>query len=796
MRRLLKWTARIVLGLAAILAVAAGAIYLHWTSSVPDYAGRYEMAGLAGPVSIVRDKHGIPYIRAGSPEDAAMALGFVHAQDRLFQMDMNRRIGQGRLAEVTGSPGLGADRLMRTLGLYRRAEADVAALSPEMRRLLEAYARGVNFYLENRREALPPEYLALPDPEPWKPADSLVWGKIMALGLATGWRDELLRAKLTEAIGAQKAAIFFPPYPEDGPTTLPRERASLPPTNAGALYAALPEFLRVGGLSNEWVVAGGLTASGKPILANDPHLSLEAPTLWYLARVEMPGLTLTGATVAGVPVFILGHNGRIAWGVTTPYVDAEDLFIEKIDPADPQRYFTPDGPKAFVTRQETIKVRFGGEVTMTVRETRHGPVIDDALQPASLRLKLEKDHVLALRAAWLSPGDSTPDALWALNRARNWDEFRAALARYVAPAQNFVYADIEGNIGYLMPGRIPIRKTGRGTLPVPGWTGEGDWLGYIPFDKLPQAFNPPRGFVVNANNRIAGADYPYHLTERWGDRFRARRIETLLGQGGKLDADRMAAIQGDHHSLMAQEVLPHLLAFEPKSQRVRAAHALLKAWDFAKHRDRPEPLIFMAWMVDLSRRLTADKLGPLANDLRAFRDDVVLHILTKHRDWCDDAKTAGKEDCAARLSESLEAVLADLSARYGDDMKAWRWGVAHRAEMRHRLFSFLPVLRGIGTLTAPADGGPHTVNKADMNVRDARAPLAARHGPGIRAIYTFDDLGASRFVLSTGPSGHPFSPFYGSMLKDWSANRHIVFARSAEEAAKGGAGTTELVPKR
>lgn len=814
MRRLLRWTTRIVLGLVVLVALAIGAFLIHARQSLPELSGRYALKGLAGPVSIVRDRHGIPHIYATTLNDAYFALGFVHAQDRLFQMDLQRRIGRGRMAEAAGLPAVRFDRLIRTLDLAGRSRTALAGLPPEARASVDAYTAGVNAYLANRRESLPPEFVLIGAPEPWTAEDSILFGKLMAVQLSTGWRHELLRAKLIETLGVEKAAIFFPAYPEGGPTTLkparaeapaasetpaapgPRDRAELPPgLAAGALWAMLPESWRQGGLSNEWVVSGAHTASGKPILANDPHLSLDAPTLWYLVHIEVPGFAISGATVPGAPFHIIGHNGRIAWGVTTPYVDAEDIVIEKIDPADPAKYLTPSGSEAFKTRTETIKVRFGSDVTFTVRETRHGPVLDDALPP-NLKPKVEAGHVLALRAPWLAPEDASGLAFARLNRARNWDEFRAALAGYVAPSQNFVYADVDGHIGYLLPGRVPIRRAGQGALPTRGWIDEGAWTGYVPFDRLPQAHDPPSGVLVNANNRIAGADYPHFLSNDWGDHWRARRIEALLAAGEKHTLDTMVAIQGDRVSLMARDLLPLMMEAKPGSPRARAALDRLKAWDGAMARDRAEPLIFVAWLVELNRRLLSDKIEALARDIVRYQPDIVRHILTRHRDWCDDTKTVAREDCPEALGASLEAALTQLADRYGDDMAAWRWGRAHRAVMRHRLFGLVPVplIRDFGSPAIEADGEQHTVNKAAMNVADRRAPFAARLGPGVRAIYDLADLKRSRFILSTGPSGHPLSKFYDSMLQDWRDLGYVTFAPDRAAAARGGAGTIELVP--
>ena len=800
MRRSLRWTLRFVQVLGVLLLAGAAALLWWMDASLPELDGSYSVPGIAEPVRIVRDRNGVPHIYAQTSDDAMFALGFVHAQDRLYQMESQRRIGAGRVSEVAGSSTLGIDRMMRVLGLYRRAEADYEHLERETRLALDAYSAGVNAYLRYRREKLPPEFLLIGEPEPWKPADTLVWGKLMALNLSTGWREKLLRAVFIQRLGVEKAAAFFPAYPSTGPVTLRRVRAELPADlPLLALWQAVPDLLRRGGLSNQWVVSGAHTDSGKPILANDPHLSLDAPSLWYLVRIETPEIKLAGASVPGVPGIIIGHNGHIAWGVATSYVDTEDLIVERLDAEQPGHYATPEGGKPFAVRKETIRVRFGSDVVVDVRETRHGPVLDDAIA-SRRRPQLQPGHVLALRAPWLAPRDSTADALLRINRARNWDEFGQALSKFVAPVQNFVYADVAGNIGYYVPGRIPARKEDNGGLPRQGWDeGRAD-VPYIPFAELPQAFNPPRGFIVNANNRIAAADYPYFLSRQWGDHYRAARIDDLLAAAPHHSADSTARIQGDRVSLMARDLLRFMLNVPaervPSAATAAAALALLRNWDGAMDRDRAEPLVFTVWLAALNRRLYADDLGEWGAEFVSLRPDVVKLIFTEHTEWCDDISTPAVETCGEMLALSLGDALAWIEARYGTEVSKWRWGAAHRAEMRHRLFSFLPVIGGFGSLSIEADGDGRTVNKADMNVRDPRAPYAARHGAGVRAIYTLADLDASRFILSTGPSGHPLSRFYDSMLKDWRDIRYIRLARDRAEAERGAAGIIDLEPLR
>jgi len=427
---MIRWLWRVLAALVAALLLGAGGSYLWLTTALPQTNGRIVVAGLAAPVEIRRDDAGIVTIRAQGETDAYFALGFAHAQDRLFQMDLMRRVGAGRVSEIVGGEAVGVDRAMRVLGLYRLAEANFPLLPPAVRRALQAYADGVNAYLAWHDGAWPPEfYLLRYRPEPWRPADSLVWGRLMALQLSDNWLQEFLRWRLARRLTPDQLESLWPAMPPGG--VAPQTGA------AGPLFpemAGIPILGDLPGASNNWVVAGDRSASGKPLLANDPHLGLTAPIQWYLARIETPTWMIAGATPPGVPFTLIGHNGKVAWGVTTTHSDTQDLFIERVLPQNPGRYETPEGPKPFVTREERILVRGGSDVVVTVRETRHGPVISDAGQ-ADLGLP---GHVTALGWAALRAEDRTPEAVYRMNHAEDADAFVAALRAFESPQQNVV----------------------------------------------------------------------------------------------------------------------------------------------------------------------------------------------------------------------------------------------------------------------------------------------------------------------------------------------------------------------
>ncbi|MGH6983494.1 MAG: penicillin acylase family protein [Stellaceae bacterium] len=745
--------------------VAGGWFYLR--SSLPQTDGTIVVGGLTAPVTIARDAHGIPTIVAKTDTDAAFALGYVHAQDRLFQMDLMRHYGAGRLAEWFGAVALPADRFTRTLGLYRAAEAQYAHLSPTVRGVLDAYAAGVNAWIKTRPAALPPEYAVLRvGIEPWKPADTLVWGKIMDLELTANFRGELLRARLLQHLTSADLAVLYPPYPADAPVT--GKQAALDPRMLDRLAAALPpgsaEPMRA---SNNWVVAGAHAVSGKPLLANDTHLGLNSPGVWYLARIDVGGNVLAGVTAPGTPFVVVGHNRRIAWGFTTTASDVEDLFVEQTDPKDPTRYLAPGGALPFITRSETIRVRDGAPVTLTVRSTRHGPVISDLAG-----WNAGDGKVLALETTWLADDDCTPDALWHLSHAGSWTEFRAALRDFVAPQQNIVYADVSGHIGFIAPGQVPIRAKGDGWLPVPGATGAYDWTGFVPFDDLPQVYDPPSGVLASANNRIV-AKGNFYLGRDWDVPYRVERIRALLDATPQQSPATAAAMQADVFSSMAHELLPLMLDAVPQLTRDGAAIAKLKAWDDRMDRTRSEPLIFAAWLRELTRALFEPKLGPQFAEYWSVRPNVVRELLADRPDWC------GSKGCPALVAPALDRALDDLRQRYGDNMDDWHWGDAHPARLRHPLWSRLPVLDRVLTPIIAAPGASDTLDAGAFAISDDAHPFRDRLGPVMRMIVDMAHPEAAQFMIVPGQSGNPLSPHWDDLLTPWRDVRYVTFGDDA-----------------
>ena len=467
--------------------------------------------------------------------------------------------------------------------------------------------------------------------------------------------------------------------------------------------------------------------------------------------------------------------------------------MERIDPDNPNRYLTPDGSRAFDVRVERIGVRGGDDVTLVVRSTRHGPVISDVDKKAGSIA--EPGHVVALAAAALREDDTTAEAVWRLNRARSWEEFNAALAFFHAPHQNVVYADTGGNIGVVAPGRVPIRRAGDGRYPVPGWTGENDWVGFIPYDALPRLFNPANGRIVNANHPVVGPNYPYRLGHGDTPSYRAARIHALLDSGGSRTRAGAGAMQNDAVSLAARELLPLMLSKVAETDRRSAVLARLRGWDGTMDRRRAEPLIFVAWLRALNHRLYGDETGAVFPDLWRLRPVFVHETLKRDGDWCDNVRTPARENCRETVGNALDYALSELRAWFGDDPADWRWGDAHYAHFRHPVFGWLPVIDRLADIRIPVDGGAFTVNRGQHRSEYGGAPYASVHGAGYRAVYDLADLDRSLFIQATGQSGHFTSPHYRDLTPLW---RDGIFLSLGPMAANSGqaASLLTLVPRR
>lgn len=779
-------------------------------NSQPDTATTIHVTGAHDRINIRRGPEGVPHIRAQSEGDAHFGLGYVHAQDRLWQMEYQRRLGNGRLAEILGESGLITDRLFRTLGLHRTASAAWAKLSWEERKPIETYVAGINAYLNSRRNRqLPPEFQILNvEPEPWRAEDVIVWSKVIAWSISSNWDKELLRAQLIQKLGPEKAAQLMPAYTKDGPTILPngnqQSAAVSKPSADRSYHSALStqysslstQHLALGLLelnrtieeqtglgadgfgSNNWVLSGTRTTTGKPILADDPHLTSQTPAIWYLARTSGGAMDVIGATIPGLPGVAIGHNGYISWGTTTINVDSQDIYVEKINERNEAEYKGAWEPLQVVS--ETIKVKDKSDINLKVRVSRHGPLISDVINPAG--------QPLALRWTGNDPEDSGILATLQYNRARNWHEFTEAARAHRSADQNYVFADRQGNIGYIAAGTIPLRDKSDGRLPVPGWTGEHEWTGYVPFDELPQTYNPPQGYIVTANNKVAGdGAYPHLIGTNFAAPYRAARIVEMIESKAKHSPNDMRTMQADVLALHARELLPAMLTTQLPDERSKQAVELLRGWDARVKGESAQAAIFEAWYLKLGERLFADELGDAL--WRTYSDNIYMvgmalpAALEENTQWCDDVRTPQIETCSDTVSEALTEGMAKMAEAQGtDDTTKWRWDNAHHALFPHSPFDRDTQLKPIFSRSIPNGGDKFTVNVASVFRWDEYNQL---HSAQYRQIVDFSDITNSRFIITPGQSGDPYSRHYDDLLKRWQRVEYLPmrFGRKAFDGA-------------
>jgi penicillin amidase len=779
----MKVAAKILAALVVLLVLVVAGGWMYLRGSLPAIDGEVAVRDVIAPVEVLRDAEGVPHLFAANERDGWYAMGYVHAQDRLWQMEFQRRVVRGRLSEFLGERAFDTDRLMRTLGMARTAEAIVAKLDADTVANLEAYAAGVNAFLASD-PVLPVEFQAFRlKPEPWKPADSVGWLLVMAWDLSANWRTELARLRFAAKLGRERAAEILPPYPGDPAWPLPDFKALYAEVSAtaGQLLAAFPlEEHAVG--SNNWVVSGEKSATGKPLLANDPHLGLQTPALWYFAHVATPQGDVVGGTLPGVPFVVLGHNGEIAWSMTTTGGDTQDLYVERVAGGDASMYVTPSGNAKFDVREESIRVG-NEERKVTIRATRHGPVISDAVK--AVRDAAPRGHVLAIAWAALRDDNAVARAGFAMNRARTREAFMEALRDFHAPQQNVVFADRAGHIDFIAPARVPVRDPANeamGRVPVPGWDAKYDWRGFIPFEDLPQLHDPAEGMIVTANHKVTSPDYKPFMSVDWFPPYRANRIRELLSAQPKHTMASFARMQADAESQLAKEMLPYALAAQPASQAGQRARDLLKGWNGAMDATARPPLVFAAWYRELARLVYADDLGELFTESWDIRATFMAKVLRNDDGmgaWCDDVRTPAKESCAELAGAAFDKAGADMEERYGKS-DSWRWGRAHWAASDHRPFGFVPVIGGLFNVTPETSGDGYTINVGHYFIRDEARPFANRHAPSMRALYDLADLDKSLFMHSTGQSGNFLSPWYANLAERWAKVEYIAIPTRRE----------------
>jgi penicillin amidase len=806
-----------VLAVVVVGVVGVGGFVLV-QRSLPQVTGTLTVGGLHNSVSVLRDQWGVPHITGADLHDVAFAQGYVTAQDRLFQMEFNRRVAQGRLAELFGAGTDGsliqADTFLRTLDLYTAARSELGALDPRTLSMLDSYADGVNAFLATHADSLPLEFTLLgAKPDRWTPLDSLAYGRVVALSLDDSWYTKLARAMVEQKVGAVAAFSLFPPYPNTNPTlfdptgqaaaltpgTSPAAATSLPqPTGTTSQASALQDSAVLRGAavvhtllgnisdslgSNDWVVDGTRTASGKPLLANDPHLGINMPSIWYQVALSGGGLDVIGFSFPGVPGVVIGHDAYIAWGVTNVGADNTDLYQEVLDPAGhPDMYEYQGTWQPLKITTATIRVKGGNPVQITIRDTRHGPLLNDALSD------LKQQPPLALKWTALQPGYSFR-GFFELDFASSWQAFLTAVGD-ISISQNFVYADVYGNIGYRMSGVLPIRPAQNGLLPVKGDISEFEWQGYVPQDQMPTLYNPPTHIIATANQQIVPPNYPIYVTSVWDQGYRAHRILDLLTVSSRMTVQDFTKIQNDVYSIPAAQLTPlFITAGQAAGGDAATAAKLLGGWNFNVTRGSAAAAIFEVTAGTLLREIVEPKLGKGVynyyqdNYSSSGKFSALVGLLNQPRAPFLTDTTARDTAIAKALGDAVH----ELRTRFGDDSSQWRWGALHQAYFDHPFASLAVIghIFDVAPVERPGDGA--TINVGGNGASTADPADYGQHTvPSMRQVIDLSDFDKSLWVNTTGESGEPFSGHYSDLLPLWDGGQYQSMAFSIRAVAQSG----------
>ena len=821
MPTLFRWLLRIVTGLVALGLASLVIGYWFLSRSLVDYNEDFSLEGLVAPVEVVRNSDSIPHIFAENDEDAFFALGFVHAQDRLWQMTLLRRTAQGRLSEMFGDKTLAIDELMRRLDLYPLALKAVDAQDARTRNALQAYANGVNAWIEKvsqdaRGRGAPEFWLFDRQIAAWSPADSIAILKLMALQLTTQAQDEILRARLSDILPPERLADILPDAPGPAIAALPKYSELVP----GAVPDRTPIDFALGvsglsplrgpdmaGASNAWAADPDHSAMGGALLANDPHLQFTAPALWYLARLELQRGGVIGATIPGLPIIVLGRSEEMGWGLTSSYLDDQDIVIERLNPDNPEEYLLPDGSyQTFDTRQTILRIKGREPVTLTLRWSRNGPILSrqqfgiDGITPAG--------HVAALSWTAMTENDTSMTAAMRLMEARSIDEALRAGPLFVAPSQNLMLASKDG-IALQLVGAMPMRSPDhptRGRMPSPGWEAETGFKGIFSHDVNPGFRNPETGILGNTNNKLIDRPFPEHVTFDWGDTQRIRAWLKLMESREVHTRESFIEAQLDTVDPTSRQLLPLIGADlwftgesapkgTPEAFRERALK-LLGEWNGEMNEHLPEPLIATAWLRALMDRLIRDDLGPIADNF-THPDAVFIDRVYRNIDgasvWCDVVQSAPVESCTDMARMALDDALVQLSERYGPNIESWRWGDAHQATHDHTVLGKVPLLKWLVNIRQSTSGGDDTLMRG-VTKGTGPDPYLNVHGAGYRGVYDFADPDSSVFIIATGESGHFLSRHYEDLGELWRRGEYIPMSLDPDLAHAAAEGVMLLSP--
>lgn len=815
-----RWLLRLFTGLIA-LAILAGVLgYYILSRSLPDYNEDFTLQGITAPVEIVRNNANVPHIFGKTEDDVYFALGFAHAQDRLWQMTMLRRTAQGRLSEIFGTRTVKIDELIRRLDIYTLAQESVAAQDKRTTLALDAYSAGVNAWITQvnlgaRGRGAPEFFFFSNEISAWSPADSIAILKLMAVQLSSRMEDEVLRAKMSLILPAARLADILPDDPSQGVAALP-DYASLMPgqfpgtaTKMAYVDSPLSPFHSrdFSGASNAWAATPEKAAAGGSLLANDPHLNLTAPSIWYLARLQLPTGGVIGGTIPGMPLVLVGRSERLGWGLTTAFLDDQDVVMEKINPENPEEYLTSEGPKKFTSRQTILTIKDAEPVTLTLRWSQSGPILPGShydvgsVTPAGT--------VAALEWTLLTGADTSMTAAMKLMTSGSVDEAIAAGKLFIAPAQNLMLADSMG-IGMQTIGVMPLRDIThqtQGRMPAAGWTGNNRWIGVLPYEDNPRFVNPASGILGNTNNKTVDRPFPKHVSFDWGDTQRIQRWLALMKTREVHTRDSFIEAQLDTVSPTARNLLPLIGADlwftgepapegTPERMRQKALDLLAK-WNGEMNEHLPEPLIAEAWLRAVQDRLSRDEIGPLADQ---FSHPEPLFIERVYRNvggasvWCDVVQSAAVETCTDIARLALDEALLHLSETYGPNLESWRWGDAHQATHDHPVLGDVPLLRYFVNVRQSTSGGDTTLLRGRTKGTGPN-PYLNVHAGAYRGVYDFADPDSSVFIQSTGQSGHPLSRFYDDLSELWRRGEYIPMSLDPELARAAAVGITNLTPQ-
>ncbi|WP_170533065.1 penicillin acylase family protein [Ruegeria atlantica] len=815
-----RWLVRITTGLVLLALAAVALVYFLASQSLPDYDQTVEVRGLNAPVEIIRDTANVPHVLAENDPDVFFGLGYAHAQDRLWQMTVMRRTAQGRLSEIFGARTVHVDKLLRRLDLYGLAHRSVEAQDDYTKAALRAYAAGVNARLDEINEAAlgrgaPEMFLFNAPVSPWQPGDSIAVIKLMGLQLSGHLEDEVLRARTSLMLNdPARLTDILPNVPGAGIAALPEYAALFPGLPRYARGTPMPDtplspFPKRGlaGASNAWTAAPSRSASGGTLLANDPHLGFTAPGVWYLARLELAKGGVIGATIPGVPAIMTGRSDRLGWGLTSSYLDDQDVHIEQLNPDNTEEYLSPDGFKKFRTRPSIIEIKDETPITLTLRWTENGPVLPGSHY--NLETITPPGHVASLSWTALSPRDTSMTASMSLMNADTVREAIDVGELFISPSQNLSLVD-KDTIGLKLIGAMPkrdLRNQSRGRIPTPGWLAENLWQGRLPYADNPEFVAPAGGILGNTNNKIIDRPFPLHVSYEWGDTQRVHRWERLMQSREVHTRDSFIEAQLDTVSFTARSLLPLIGADlwftgasapegTPERQR-QIALSLLAEWNGEMNEHLPEPLIYAAWLRALQIRLISDELGPLAAEYKHVEP---LFIERVYRDidgasvWCDVRQSAPSETCTDMARLALDDALIWIAENYGTALQSLRWGDAHQATHDHPVLGSVPVLRFFVNIRQSTSGGDNTLLRGRTS-GEGKDPFQNVHGAGYRGVYDFADPDSSVFITATGQSGHFLSRYYDDQAQLWRRGEYIPMSLDLDLARAAAVGVTNLIPR-